>query len=84
VLAIGSRAVTAKPQLLQMQQETSDEAQQGGLAMPYHALGRKADSDAALARMLREQADGDGFASQRFMHFVASPRNPRIVRHGFI
>jgi TolB-like protein/Flp pilus assembly protein TadD len=47
--------------LLEMQQETSDEAQQEGLAMAYHALGRKADSDTALARMLKEQADGNAF-----------------------
>ena len=47
--------------LLEMQQETSDEAQQGGLAMAYHALGRKADSDAALARMLKEQAAENAF-----------------------
>jgi TolB-like protein len=47
--------------LLEMQQETSEEAQQGGLAMAYHALGRKADSDAALARMLKEQADRNAF-----------------------
>jgi TolB-like protein/Flp pilus assembly protein TadD len=47
--------------LLEMQQETSDEAQQEGLAMAYHALGRKADSDSALARMLNEQADGNAF-----------------------
>jgi adenylate cyclase len=47
--------------LIEMQQETSDEAQQGGLAMVYHALGRKADSDAALDRMLKEQADGNAF-----------------------
>jgi tetratricopeptide (TPR) repeat protein len=47
--------------LLEMQQETNDEAQQGGLAMAYHALGRNADSDAALARMLKEQADVNAF-----------------------
>ena len=27
----------------------------------YYALGRKADSDAALAHMLKEQADGEAF-----------------------
>jgi hypothetical protein len=47
--------------LLEVQQDTSDEAQQEGLAMAYHALGRKADSDAVLARMLKEQADGNAF-----------------------
>jgi adenylate cyclase len=57
LLARGDRAAA----LLEMQQETNDEAQQGGLAMAYHALGRKADSDAALARMLKEQADVNAF-----------------------
>ena len=37
--------------LLEMQQETTEIGQQGGLAMAYYALGRAADSDAALARM---------------------------------
>src|SRR2546430_12225576 len=44
-----------------MQQETSDEAQQAGLAMAYHALGRRADSDAALANTLKAQANGNAF-----------------------
>jgi TolB-like protein/DNA-binding winged helix-turn-helix (wHTH) protein/Flp pilus assembly protein TadD len=43
--------------LLEMQQETGEEAQQAGLAMAYHALGRNADSDAALARMIKEHAN---------------------------
>ena len=47
--------------LIEMNQETSDEARQGGLAMVYHALGRKADSDAALARMVQGQADRNAF-----------------------
>jgi TolB-like protein/Tfp pilus assembly protein PilF len=57
LLARGARDAA----LVEMQQEMSDEAQQGGLAMVYHALGRKADSDAALARMLKEQAEGNAF-----------------------
>jgi TolB-like protein/Tfp pilus assembly protein PilF len=40
--------------LLEMQQETTEAGQQEGLAMAYFALGRKVDSDAALARMLKE------------------------------
>jgi serine/threonine protein kinase/Flp pilus assembly protein TadD len=44
--------------LLEMQQETADEAKQEGLAMLYYALGRKEDSNGALARLLREHADG--------------------------
>src|SRR5208283_527757 len=47
--------------LLEMQQETVDEGQQGGLGMVYYALGRKADSDSALARMVKEHADGYAF-----------------------
>jgi len=47
--------------LLKMQQETTDEGRQAALAMAYYALGRKADSDAALARMLKEHADGYAF-----------------------
>jgi len=45
--------------LLAMQQEIADEARQQGLAIVYHALGRKADSDAALAIMLRDQSDAN-------------------------
>ena len=47
--------------LLEMQQETNDVGKQEGLAIVYYALGRKAESDAALARMLKEQADGNAF-----------------------
>ena len=47
--------------LLEMQQETVDEGRQGGLGMVYYALGRKADSDSVLARMLKEHADGNAF-----------------------
>jgi serine/threonine-protein kinase len=47
--------------LVEMQEETSDLGQQQGLAMVYYALGRKADSDAALARMLKEQGDVNAF-----------------------
>jgi len=45
----------------EMQQETVDDAQLTGLAMVNHALGRKADSDAALGRLLKEHADGSAF-----------------------
>jgi TolB-like protein/Tfp pilus assembly protein PilF len=48
--------------LLEMQLETSDFGKQQGLAIVYYALGRKVDSDAALARMLKEQADENAFA----------------------
>jgi adenylate cyclase len=48
--------------LLEMQLETSDFGQQQGLAIVYYALGRKSESDGALARMLEEQAAENGFA----------------------
>src|SRR5207302_10512821 len=41
--------------LLEMQQEQQEVAQLAGLAMAYHALGRAADADAALARLVKEQ-----------------------------
>jgi TolB-like protein len=47
--------------LVAMQQETVDEGQRAGLAMVYSALGRKVDSDAALARMLKERAAENAF-----------------------
>ncbi len=57
LLARGDREAA----LLEMQQETTDDGQQAGLAMVYYALGRTAESDAALARLLKEHADGDAF-----------------------
>jgi TolB-like protein/Flp pilus assembly protein TadD len=47
--------------LLAMQQEATEGARQAGLAMAYFALGRKADSDAALARAIKEHADRYAF-----------------------
>jgi TolB-like protein/Flp pilus assembly protein TadD len=40
--------------LAEVQQETTEEARQAGMAMVYFALGRKADSDAELARMIEQ------------------------------
>ena len=45
--------------LLAMQQEPLDFGRQGGLAIVYYALNNVAESDAALARMLKEQTDGN-------------------------
>ena len=39
----------------QMQQMTLDDGRESGLAIVYHALGRKPDSDASLARLLKDQ-----------------------------
>ena len=47
--------------LAEMQQETDDAGKQQGLAVVYYALGRKVDSDAALAGMLEEQAAGNAY-----------------------
>jgi TolB-like protein/Flp pilus assembly protein TadD len=43
--------------LLAMQQEETEGARQVGLAIAYYALGRKADSDAALALAIKKYAD---------------------------
>jgi TolB-like protein/Flp pilus assembly protein TadD len=45
--------------LLAIQQETFDQARQQGLPIIYYALGRFADSDAALAELLRDQSDSN-------------------------
>lgn len=37
--------------------EPTDDGKQAGLAMVYHALGRRADSDAALASLINEQRE---------------------------
>jgi len=42
--------------LLEMQQEQQEVARLSGLAMVYHALGRTAARDNALARLIKEQA----------------------------
>ena len=47
--------------LVEMRQETVEQAQLAGLAMAYYALGRNADSDAVLATMLKEQATVSAF-----------------------
>jgi len=47
--------------LVEMQQETDDAGKQQGLAIAYSALGRKVDSDAALARLVEQYAGGDAF-----------------------
>ena len=47
--------------LLEMQQETIDDTKQQGLAIVCYALGRKAESDAALGQLINEHANGDAF-----------------------
>jgi TolB-like protein/Tfp pilus assembly protein PilF len=69
LLARGDREAA----LREMQQETSDNAQQEGLAIAYHALGRRAESDAALARMLKQQADEDAVGIAEVYAFRGQP-----------
>jgi TolB-like protein/Tfp pilus assembly protein PilF len=56
--------------LVEMQQEMTDVgAQQQGVAIVYYALGRKADSDAALAEMLQKDAEGNAFGIAQVYSF---------------
>jgi TolB-like protein len=59
--------------LLEMKQETTEAARQAGLAMAYYALGRKTDSDAALATMLKERAAANAFEVANVYAFRAMP-----------
>jgi TolB-like protein/Flp pilus assembly protein TadD len=47
--------------MAEMRQETDELVRQAGMTMVYHALGRQADADAALAGMLKDQADANAF-----------------------
>jgi TolB-like protein/DNA-binding winged helix-turn-helix (wHTH) protein/predicted Zn-dependent protease len=47
--------------LAEMEKETLTGGQFAGLAMAYYSLGRKAESDAALARMIKEQGNSNAF-----------------------
>jgi TolB-like protein/tetratricopeptide (TPR) repeat protein len=47
----------AEAALQEMQKETPDGGRDAGLAMAFYALGRKAESDAALARLVKERAE---------------------------
>jgi TolB-like protein/Flp pilus assembly protein TadD len=51
----------ASAALAEMQQETSNSWKQIGLPMVYHALGRTADADAALATLIKAQEKGSAF-----------------------
>jgi tetratricopeptide (TPR) repeat protein len=44
-----------------MQQATDEGGRQQGLAMVYHALGKKAESQAALDRLLKDDPDESAF-----------------------
>ena len=47
--------------LAEMQQESSDNWKANGLPFVYHALGRKAESDAALATVIEKYEQGSAF-----------------------
>jgi tetratricopeptide (TPR) repeat protein len=47
--------------LTEMQKEVDDATRLGGTAMAYFTLRRKADSDVALAQMLKDQAKNSAF-----------------------
>ena len=47
--------------LAEVQKETDDGTRLGGLAIVYHALGRETESDAALAKMRKDQANDYAF-----------------------
>jgi tetratricopeptide (TPR) repeat protein len=59
--------------LIEMQQETDEDTKQQGLAMVYYALGRRSDSDAVLARMTKEQAEGNAFGIAEVYAFRGQP-----------
>jgi TolB-like protein/DNA-binding winged helix-turn-helix (wHTH) protein/Flp pilus assembly protein TadD len=48
--------------LAEMQRETTDGGRDEGLAIVYYAMGRKAESDAALARYTKDYADNQAVA----------------------
>ncbi len=61
----------------EIQAEPARDAKDAGLAMVYHALRRKADSDAALARLI--QASGDTWPySVAMVHAYRGERNEAI------
>jgi lipopolysaccharide biosynthesis regulator YciM len=43
------------------QEETAEDARLDGLAVVYHALGKKTESEAALSRLIKEYADSSAF-----------------------
>ena len=43
----------------EIQQEKMDDGRWEGMALVYHSLGKKTDADAALARLLRDYANGN-------------------------
>ncbi len=59
--------------LVEIQKEPTDEGKQIGLGMVYHALGKRADSDAAIARMIKDQADGNAYGIAEVYAYRGQP-----------
>jgi len=59
--------------LVEIQKEPTDEGKQIGLGMVYHALGKRADSDAAVARMIKDQADGNAYGIAEVYAYRGQP-----------
>ncbi len=59
--------------LLEMQQEQLEFAQLAGLAKIYHALGRAADADVALTRMIKDHAADNAFQIATVYAFRGQP-----------
>ena len=68
----------AQGALTQIEQETSAVYKMIGLPMAYHALGRKADSDAALAKEIEQ--DREGRALQHRLRLCLPRRGGQGVR----
>jgi TolB-like protein/Tfp pilus assembly protein PilF len=59
--------------LVEIQKEPTDEGKQIGLGMVYHALGKRADSDAAIARMIKDQAEGNAYGIAEVYAYRGQP-----------
>ncbi len=59
--------------LAEIQKEPTDEGKQIGLGMVYYALRKRADSDAAIARMIKDQADGNAYGIAEVYAYRGQP-----------
>jgi len=59
--------------LREFELEAPEGGQQAGLAMGYHALGRDAESKAALARFTREHSDDEAFNVAEVYGYLGDP-----------
>ena len=69
--------------LAEIEQETSEVWRMIGLPMAYHALGRKADSDAALAALIAKLREGRGLQHRLRLRLPRRGRQGlRVARQG--